>query len=558
MALQSAHFLSRLGSLHAHSFEGAILSTKIYNVIDGKSPRQSRNIIHKINGSISAMKLDNTESFILIGDSRASVRLIPIGRTKREINVKENTISAPPQSKSKRDRRQSAQNPHQPTRAISSVKWWSVDNGMFFCGSMDGNVSIWDSELLEPVYSTKPSPEPNYKVFSIACHPTAARHSFLAVGGSDSQVKIVDTKTGVPSSGFIGHKEPVAAVEWIPYNEYLLASGSYDGSIRIWDIRKPGSVAVRGLLDSSVDYSDRKIQTDYFASLAERNLPPSYVFKKLNRQLHTQSSLIDLSAHDSSHLDMIDLTGEDDDDDLQDMQEQMDFHGSSFLPNKYEEREKQFMNLSQTALASLGYIEYGTPSVRYSHTPATAHPSAKINGLLIPNIARPSSIAGDPDVLMLSSGTDDTIRLWGLAGSRGPTDAQRHNNARSSLMDNAFSEVDLQSDISNLISREEEIISTWNTKVSYQGVSSRSLKNVSMDYFGPTPSGEVLLFYPNTMASTRQPGNNAQGTVSVFEMYSGMYVGSLSGHAANVNAVCVAKNTGEIYTGGDDGTVIQH
>lgn len=39
----------------------------------------------------------------------------------------------------------------------------------------------------------------------------------------------------------IGHREAVWAVEWSPSNEYLLATGSLDKSVRVWDIRRSNS-----------------------------------------------------------------------------------------------------------------------------------------------------------------------------------------------------------------------------------------------------------------------------------------------------------------------------
>jgi ribosome biogenesis protein YTM1 len=53
-----------------------------------------------------------------------------------------------------------------------------------------------------------------------------------------------------------GHKGWVSSVSWAPNSPYSLCSGSYDGSIRIWDIRSKGAVYT---LASDQDQSPPKI-----------------------------------------------------------------------------------------------------------------------------------------------------------------------------------------------------------------------------------------------------------------------------------------------------------
>lgn len=36
---------------------------------------------------------------------------------------------------------------------------------------------------------------------------------------------------------FAGHQAWVSAVKWSPTNPYVFTSGSYDGTVKIWDIR---------------------------------------------------------------------------------------------------------------------------------------------------------------------------------------------------------------------------------------------------------------------------------------------------------------------------------
>jgi WD40 repeat protein len=41
-----------------------------------------------------------------------------------------------------------------------------------------------------------------------------------------------------------GHQGNVSCVQWTPYNQFQLLSGSADKSIRVWDIRMAGALAV--------------------------------------------------------------------------------------------------------------------------------------------------------------------------------------------------------------------------------------------------------------------------------------------------------------------------
>jgi DNA excision repair protein ERCC-8 len=40
-----------------------------------------------------------------------------------------------------------------------------------------------------------------------------------------------------------GHTDHVWCVAWSPIDEYLLASGSVDNTVRLWDIRRSGASA---------------------------------------------------------------------------------------------------------------------------------------------------------------------------------------------------------------------------------------------------------------------------------------------------------------------------
>jgi len=127
-------------------------------------------------------------------------------------------------------------NPHMHTYAISSVQWYPNDTGMFVTGSFDSTVSVWDTNA-EQVARRFPILE---RVYSIRMSMCSQQHSLVAVGSADPKIRLCDLRTGHSLWLLNGHKGTVYTLAWSPSDEYVLVSGSEDGTVRLWDIRKPG------------------------------------------------------------------------------------------------------------------------------------------------------------------------------------------------------------------------------------------------------------------------------------------------------------------------------
>lgn len=62
------------------------------------------------------------------------------------------------------------------------------------------------------------------------------QHIFAVAGDSNGSISLWDTR--MPSCElheFIFHQKQVTCLEWCPTQEYLLASGSDDNAVYIWD-----------------------------------------------------------------------------------------------------------------------------------------------------------------------------------------------------------------------------------------------------------------------------------------------------------------------------------
>lgn len=143
------------------------------------------------------------------------------------------------------------------TACISAVQWWPRDTGMFLTSSMDGSVKIWDTNRASVATSF---PFQNMRVYAAAISPTASCHALIATGTSSRNVSLCDMRSGGAAHLLLGHSESVWSVAWSPADEFLLATGSCDQTVKLWDIRRPGSRACLATLNM-----DRTRSTDPIA-----------------------------------------------------------------------------------------------------------------------------------------------------------------------------------------------------------------------------------------------------------------------------------------------------
>lgn len=71
----------------------------------------------------------------------------------------------------------------------------------------------------------------------------------IAVGSYEPLARLCDMRTGAYAQVLKGHSESVRACEWSPRSPYLLATGSADRTVRLWDIRRSGASACLMSLD---------------------------------------------------------------------------------------------------------------------------------------------------------------------------------------------------------------------------------------------------------------------------------------------------------------------
>lgn len=122
---------------------------------------------------------------------------------------------------------------------VSSLSWWPHDSGMFISGSFDHDVKVWDTNELSPVHTFSI----NHRVYSLDIAKEG--DNLVAVGSDQPFVQLLDIRGALGAHTLNGHKGRTLAIEWHPQSSYILATGGYDGEVKIWDIRRAKSCLCR-------------------------------------------------------------------------------------------------------------------------------------------------------------------------------------------------------------------------------------------------------------------------------------------------------------------------
>lgn len=123
----------------------------------------------------------------------------------------------------------------------TSVQWYPVDNGAFLTSSLDCTVKIWDTNqfLVAGCFKLRD------RVFSAKMRSDHLCHHTVAAAVGNGVINLCDLRTSDAEHSLSGPSQSILTLDWCPNEEYLLASGSADGALCLWDVRKGGR---RGLL----------------------------------------------------------------------------------------------------------------------------------------------------------------------------------------------------------------------------------------------------------------------------------------------------------------------
>lgn len=122
---------------------------------------------------------------------------------------------------------------------VEDVAWHLLHNNIFGSVADDMKLMIWDSRS---GHSNKPSHRieaHNAEVNCLAFNPYS--EYILATGSADKTVALWDLRSpNVKLHSFESHRDEIFQVQWSPHNETILASSGTDRRLHVWDLSKIG------------------------------------------------------------------------------------------------------------------------------------------------------------------------------------------------------------------------------------------------------------------------------------------------------------------------------
>lgn len=142
--------------------------------------------------------------------------------------------------------------------ACTAVSWYPDGGGLFFSASVDGTVRGFDAHS-QPIAGGRDAAI-HFTVASgakVTClslpRQSSALHGLVAAGTHDGKVVLFDPGAGGGTHTLVGHRDTALALAWIPGSEWLLATAGADSTLRLWDVRRSGTLHMFDVQHTTAD-----------------------------------------------------------------------------------------------------------------------------------------------------------------------------------------------------------------------------------------------------------------------------------------------------------------
>ncbi|KAI1947727.1 rRNA-processing protein [Ophidiomyces ophidiicola] len=191
-------------------------------------------------------------------------------------------------------------------------------------GTMEPDIEIWDLDVVDCMYPNailgqggeeestdkkskkkkKKSKKANdsYHIDSVLALAANRQHrNLLASGSADQTVKLWDLNTLKCAKSYANHKDKICSLDWHPKESTILLSGSYDKTIVAADMRAPEAKAATFQVASDVE----NVRWDphdpnFFYVTTDNGIVCCHDIRKASANSESIKPLWTLQAHDSS------------------------------------------------------------------------------------------------------------------------------------------------------------------------------------------------------------------------------------------------------------------
>lgn len=129
---------------------------------------------------------------------------------------------------------QNGESPNDNLIYITAVDWSSDGNKIVAAGiqppGVIGYLHVIDVETGQSIYELEPRPG---GFASVAWSPDAR---YIAAGGYDQVVWVVDMEERSHVATLWGHQATVSSIDWNPDGTRLISGGNWDGLVILWDM----------------------------------------------------------------------------------------------------------------------------------------------------------------------------------------------------------------------------------------------------------------------------------------------------------------------------------